>query len=250
MSSFTDKMIEDGFDDPEEYLRYLETLSIEEYSNAFNFNIEEENIYPFEEETTEEVKIKNRTEEDRPHKYYILPRDKNWNKVIIKSIGTLLLHKIFDRKYSQANNYSVDFYTFNFFEYHEASISIFCRDINFTEQRYFKRILLGDTNALQESNNYYKNELFKHDSSNWKCSWDGIEIKEINSKKSLMQTYSIYEGKYMTNFKRNCYTFFSNQHQIEIDTKYDPIRGQMNKFDWKTVFEKTISSFKISNKLN
>lgn len=239
-------MIEDGFDDPEEYMRYLENLSFE---NFLDFDIEEEDIYSLEDETIEEINFKNSEEENETYEYYIFPRDKKWNKVVIKSIGTLTINKIFEKKYCRVNNYSLDFCTYNFCEYHEASLSLFRRDINFTERAYFERILLGDTNALQEANEYYKKLLFKHDSNNWKCSWDGIEIREINGKKCLIQAFSIYEGKYNALFKRNCYTFFFEQHQIEIYTKYDPVRGSMNDFDWKSIFEITVNSFKISKKL-
>ena len=45
MSNFTDNMIEDGFDNPEDYMRYLENLSLEEYFNYQDLDIEEKDIH-------------------------------------------------------------------------------------------------------------------------------------------------------------------------------------------------------------
>ena len=249
MSDFTDKMIENGFDDPEEYMRYLENLSFDEYSNFYDFNIEEDDIFLPENQIKEEIDFVNNQNEKEPNEYYILPLDECWNKVIVKSIGTLIIHRAFDRKYCKNNNYSLDFYTYNYFDYHEASIYIFSRDIDIIEKSYFDRILSEDLNAVIEANEYYKNKLFKHDSDYWKCYWDKIEIIEIDGKKCLMQSYSINEGKYSKLYKRNCYTFFFNQNQIEIYTRYDVIRGRKGEGDWKNILDTTINSFKISKKI-
>jgi hypothetical protein len=249
MSDFTDKMIENGFEDPEEYMRYLENISFDECSNYYDINFEEDDIFLFENETKEGINFENNQNEKESNEYYILPIDEYWNKVIIKSIGTLIINRRFDRKYCKSNNFSLGFYTYNYFDYHEASISIFCRDINLIEKSYFERILSEDLNALIEANEYYKNELFRHDSDNWKCYWDKIEIIEIDGKKCLMQSYSINEGKYSKLYKRNCYTFFFNQNQIEIETRFDVIRGGKGEGDLKNILDTTINSFKISKKI-
>src|SRR5690606_8725459 len=244
MSNFIDNMIEDGFENPEEYMRYLENLSFEEYSNYNDFNIEEKDIYSIENQEIENI-YSNVGEE--PYEYYILPKDENWNKLIIKSIGSLIIPKRFDRKYCKVNNYSLGFYTYNFFDYHEASIEVFCGVINLTEREFFKKILSGDNNAFQEVNEYYKSKLFKHDSNNWKCSWDSIEIREVNGQNCLVQTYSIRDRNAL--YRLNCFTFFFNKLQVEIYTRYDPIRGRMNKYNWKSKLDTTINSFKVSNKI-
>jgi len=240
MSNFNDNMIEDGFDNLEEYLRYLQNLS---------FDIEEENIQSIEKEFIEELNIKNNKKDKKLHDYCFFEIDKNWNKIIINSIGTLILHKIFDEKYCRINDYSLDFFTFNFYEYHKASMSLFRRDISFIEREFFEKILNGGTNELKEANDYFKNKLLKHDSNDWKCSWGKIEIVEMSGKKCLMQTYSIRERKYMTRFNQNCYTFFFNQHQIEIFTRYDFIEDQLSNFDWNNIFKITLNSLKFHKEI-
>ncbi|MDA9907191.1 hypothetical protein N9D22_02265 [Flavobacteriaceae bacterium] len=243
MSNFTDNMIEDGFDNPEDYMRYLENLSLEEYFNYQDLDIEIKDIHSDDDYDIEYIS------KEKSYEFFILPKDKEWNKLIIKNIGSSIIPKRFDKKYCKVDEYSLGFYTYNYYEYHEASLSFFRRDINITERDYFKKILLDDKKAFQEANEYYKNALFKYDSNNWKCSWDKLEISEINDKKCLMQSYSIFEGRVGTLYKRNCYTFFFENCQIEIYTRYAPIRGRMNKYDWKNRFETTINSFKFSDKL-
>lgn len=233
MSSFTDLMLEEGYDNPEDFMRYLEGLNnvdfpdidIQEdylYSNEIPFNVTKEEAY----------------------EYYIFPKDKYYNKVIIKSIGTIDLHRNFEKKYCTSDKFSLGFHTFNYFDYHEASISFFKRSINKIEQAHLIRILAGEKNALEEANEYYKNLLFKHDSPNWKCNWKGIEILEMNEMLFQVDCYSIYEGKFNKVFDRKRYTLFAENHQIEIYTKYDLI--SLGSTDWKTTFEKIIKSFRKS----
>lgn len=235
MSSFTDLMLEEGYDNPEDFMRYLEGLNELDFPDI---DIKEDNLY------STEIYFNEAKEE--AYEYYIFPKDKNCNKVIIKSIGTIDIPRKFEKKYCTSNEFSLGFHTFNYFDYHEASISFFRRNINITEQAYFIRLLSGEKNALEEANEYYKNLLFKHDSANWKCNWKGIEISNINDLLLQVNSYSIYEGKFNKVYDRKRYTFFAEKHQIEIYTKYDLLSRSST--DWRTTFEETIKSFRKSKK--